>query len=269
MADDFIAVWGGQGHYTGITVLYGAGYGLLMAGFLFFKMKAMTAGPILLTSLLGCSSFILTTIFNTVYWKENMDVFSVIGMLLMLIALYLITIKDRKTQAEEGEKRVLVGWMIYCIFFLLFAASTGIIFKFHQTYDKSNTNQMMIVAAIVAVLTFLSLYGLSMMFSRQEKIAKTENSQEVKTSKKEGCALLGFMIAAGVVSCVYNRLNVYLTGMLPSVLFFPIFNGAVIMLASIAGVFIFKEKLTKRQVMGVGCGVLAIILISHFFGLLN
>lgn len=263
---------GVQGRYTGTTVLYGVVYGLLMAGFLFFKMQAMTTGPILLTSLLGCSSFVLTTVFNAVYWKESIDVFGVTGILLMLVALYLITMKDAcKPQTDGREKGTRVVWIVYCLFFLLFAASTGIIFKFHQTYDKGNTNKMMVVSAVVSVITFLSLYCLSKIFLKQGKTEEKEDTgnQEIRVIKRERYTLLGLMLAAGVVSCVYNRLNVYLTGVLPSVLFFPVFNGAVIMLASVAGIFVFKEKLTKRQGVGVGCGILAIILISHFFGVFN
>ena len=183
----FITFWGAGQLYG-----YGIGYGLLMAEFLFFKMKAMTTGPILLTSLLGCSSFVLTTIFNTVYWEEKMDAFSAMGMLLMLVALYLITMKDsRKTQDWGSGTRVV--WMIYCAFFLLFAASTGIIFKFHQKYDKSNTDQMMIVSAIVAVLTFLSLYGLFVLFLRREKIPKKQDcrGEDVKVLNSGRFALIG------------------------------------------------------------------------------
>ena len=40
---------GGKGEYGFLTVRYGILYGIVMAGFLFFKMQAMVSGPILLS----------------------------------------------------------------------------------------------------------------------------------------------------------------------------------------------------------------------------
>ena len=258
---------GGQGAYTPTTVLYGVLYGTVMVGFLFFKMQAITTGPILVASLLGCSSFVVTTVFNAIYWKEKIDAFGVSGILLMLVAFYLITIKTPGGQrTEENKKKIRRVWIVYCIFFLLFAASTGIIFKFHQTYDSANTNEMMIVSAVVSAAVFLLIYFISKFFSKKKEPEKSEAVQ-VAAGKNERAMLIGLMVAAGAASCIYNRLNVYLVGVLPSALFFPVFNGSIIMLASVAGRIAFKEKLTRRQMIGVCCGVLAIILISKFFGL--
>ena len=258
---------GGQGVYTPTTVLYGFVYGMVMVGFHFFKMQAMTTGPILVASLLGCSSFVLTTVFNAVYWKEKIDAFEVSGILLMLVAVYLITMKASSGQRiEENKKKIRRAWIIYCIFFFLFAASVGIIFKFHQTYDSENTNEMMIVSTIVSATIFLLIYFISKIFSKKKETKKSE-AMQVVAAKNERAMLIGLMVAAGAASCVYNRLNVYLVGVLPSALFNPIFNGSIIMLASIAGRIVFKEKLTRRQIIGVCCGVLAIILISNVFGL--
>ena len=258
---------GGQGIYTPTTVLYGVVYGIVMVGFLFFKMQAMTTGPILVASLLGCSSFVLTTVFNAVYWKENINAFEVSGILLMLVALYLITMKAPCGQrTEENKKKFRRVWIIYCIFFFLFAASVGIIFKFHQTYDRENTNEMMIVSSFVSATIFLLVYFISKIFSKKGEPEKSE-TVPVAEVKKERAVLMGLMVAAGAISCVYNRLNVYLVGVLPSALFNPVFNGSIIMLASVAGRIVFKEKLTKQQIIGMCCGLLAIILISNFFGL--
>lgn len=265
-----LSIIGGSGVYSATTVLYGVLYGLVMTGFLFFKTQAMATGPILLTSLLGCSSFVITTVFNAIYWKESVDFFSVAGIILMLAALCLTTMKgSSKNVDRESKVKANSAWGIYCVFFLLFAASTGIIFKFHQTYDRANTSEMMIVSAVVSALTFLVVYFVSKFYSKKKSTEPVGeiSEKDVADKRKEKILLYCLLIACGIVSCVYNRLNVYLTGVLPSVLFFPVFNGSVVMLASVAGRFVFKEKLTKRQIAGVYLGLTAIVLISKFFGL--
>ncbi len=270
------------GEYTSATVLYGILYGLVLAAFLFFKAQAMVTGPILLTSLLGCSSFVITTIFNAVYWHETVDAFNVSGIVLMLVSLYLITVKP--TKDSGGQAKFNPVWIFYCAFFLIFAVSTGIIFKFHQTYDKANTNQMMFVSAIVSAVAFLIFYAISKLLKARKnskglscegESITTENAVKIESAaknestalKRERALLIILTLASGVVSCVYNRLNVYLSGALPSIIFFLVFNGGVVILASLAGIFIFKEKLTNRQTLGVAIGLTAILLISKFFGL--
>ena len=54
-------------------------------------------------------------------------------------------------------------------------------------------------------------------------------------------------------------------GALPSVVFFPAFNGAVVLLSAVAGAVFYRERFSKKQVAGVFAGVAAILLLSGIF----
>ena len=58
-----------------------------------------------------------------------------------------------------------------------------------------------------------------------------------------------------------NYINLKLSGLLPSQLFFPLVNGSAIVLSSLSSVFIFKERITKKQVVGLVGGLLSLIAI--------
>ena len=60
---------------------------------------------------------------------------------------------------------------------------------------------------------------------------------------------------------IMNYINLKLSGVLPSQLFFPLINGSSIVLSSIMSVIIFKEKLSKRQTIGLIGGIVSLIAI--------
>ena len=63
--------------------------------------------------------------------------------------------------------------------------------------------------------------------------------------------------------CIFgmNFLNLRLSGLLPSQLFFPVVNGSAIVLSSLFSVLLFKERLTKKQIVGLLGGLLCLVAI--------
>ncbi len=262
-----LAYNGGVGEYDAKTFLYGGLYGVTLAGFLFFKQQALSSGPMMLSSLIGCSSFVFTTIFNAIYWKERLGVFEILGILLMVAAVIAVTYHPEKKEEGKGE-RLSLKWKICAGLFFLFAALTGIVFRFHQSVDKAHTNEMMIFASAVVVFLLGALLASQKLVEKKKSLPLSNEGGRVAFTKKQGWAAAAITVGCGVVSCVYNRLNIYLSGTMASTIFFPIFNGCVIITAAIVGWIFFKEKATKGQYVGCGLGVLAILCLSHFFGVL-
>ena len=74
-----------------------------------------------------------------------------------------------------------------------------------------------------------------------------------------------YILGSGLFGCVYNRLNIFLAGRLPSVVFYPTFNGAVILLSTLCGLLLFRERLRARQTIGMIAGIAALLLASGAF----
>ena len=291
------AVNGGVHGFSSRTALFGLLYGIVLAGFLFCKMQAFANGPVHLTSLVGSSSFILTTVFNAVYWKEKVSGWQIAGILMMLAAVFAITWRPHR--AESDKKQKLTGkWAVYAGAFFFFSAQTGIIFRFHQAADAVHTDEMMIFASAV-VIAFLGILSAGSFLFKRRRRMNAEDCRGGDANARDGgdanardggdanardggdadardgipvrrrtLALCALTAACGVAGCVYNRLNIYLSGAMANAVFFPLFNGGNIILSSLAGRIFFREKLSGLQIVGIVCGMFAVILVSDCFGLL-
>lgn len=228
--------------------LWGAAYGSVTAAFLLCKMQALSTGPVSITSFIGCSSLILSTAFGVIYFHEAVSTIQIFGVVLLLFAL-LLTI-GKSDSNDANEKKASAKWLIWCFLFCLCSGAVGIIFKLHQSSpSRGEVNQMMLAASIVSALLFaVAAFAVS--------------AKDGKKCPRVGRPAWLFVVACGLVSCGYNRLNIVLSGGIPSIIFFPLFNGTLILVASLLAALIFREKITKRQIFGMLTGFAALVLIS-------
>ncbi len=237
-----LGIAGGGLELSPEVVLWGVAYGVVIASFLLSKMQAMSSGPVSLTSFIGCSSLLISTGFGVFVLRESTTFLQGIGVILLLLALLLIV-----APKSEQSKPL---WKLWSAIFLVFGAATGIIFKlFGRSSVSASIDEMLLTAAIVSAAVF---------FVTAVTISKKRGGRAPKLPS--GTFL--FLAGCGISGCLYNRLNIMLAAELPSVVFFPTFNGSVILLSTLAGVLLFKEKLKRGQAIGMVFGVAALMLAS-------
>ncbi len=230
-------------------ILWGILYGVTQELFMFFKAQAMKNGSVSITTLIGNCSLILSTSVGVIVWKESVSVMQIVGIALLLAAFFLCTYK--KSEKKESSSKL---WLIYCLFFFTFAAGVGIIFKFFsKTSGGEGAGDMMIVAA----MTMLIFSGIKIAIRRLMQKGKGEKPCYSK-------AFFVIAVLSGILSCGYNRLNISLAGLFDSVIFYPSFNGGVILLSAILSVIFLRERLSKRQTIGLVLGVLAVVTVGIF-----
>ena len=73
-----------------------------------------------------------------------------------------------------------------------------------------------------------------------------------------------FLCAAGsaISLCAISLVMTSLAGSVPSVILFPLFNGLGIIFVCIGSVFVFKEKMTAKKIIGLILGVCALCLVN-------
>jgi drug/metabolite transporter (DMT)-like permease len=80
--------------------------------------------------------------------------------------------------------------------------------------------------------------------------------------KKDGKVywlIIGIMVACGICVAANHKLNLGLSGKIPSAVFFPIVNGGNLVLTTLSALIIFRERLTKRQWIGVIFGIASVL----------
>lgn len=225
------------------AVLYGVVYGVILFAFLFFKTQSMVNGPVSLSTLIGSCAFVIATVFGVIYCEESVASPQVVGMVLLFISLMLCV------NPQKSKEKLTKKWMLYCLGFFIAGGFTGILYKmFGKSSACLEHEVMLLAAAIVAELLFLT-FG----FFQTKKYGGT-----IRPDKRISL----FVLLCGIASCLYIRLNLSLSNMIPSVIFFPVSNGGMVILSTIAGKMLFHEKLTGRQLLGIMVGCIAVAVVG-------
>ena len=233
-------------------VLWGMCYGAVLALFFLCKTQAMMLGPVSVTTFIGCTSLLLSTAFGVLYFRETVSAGQIVGIVLLMTGLFLSVFQKEEPTSSAAAKPN-KAWGVWCFGFFLSGGATGIVFKLHQnSARRENIDSMMLCAAVTAV----GLLGLLHLLTRK----RTSAPRGLPSKKTVLLAVL-----CGVVSCGYNRLNVMLSGELPSMVFFPAFNGSVILLASLLASAFFGERLRPAQKAGLFIGICALLFIAGVF----
>ena len=133
---------------------------------------------------------------------------------------------------------------------LLCSGSVGVMQKVLGYSDYSQEqNGFLLVAMAVSALFALG----SFLYRRYGK-------GEVPTLKLLSAATPAAAIN-GVCMVVCNVVNLYLAAVMPSILFFPLFNGGALLLLTAVAFLVFRERLNRVQTVGFLIGVAAVFLL--------
>ena len=237
--------------YTlGLGVLFGVITVLGQLSTLF----ALSLGPMSLTMLIVFCSMLIPAFSGAVFWKEPIGIFQLIGVVAILVALFLCSYVKVNTK----QKRMNGRWRLLCFVAFFSTGMTGVLQKVHQSSPYKNELDAFLVVAFLTgtILTFSAWF----LFRKGEKKAK--ESTHIPT------ALFAMAGLAGLALGGIYKINMFLSGALPSILFFPINNGGCILLSAIISVVVFKEKLTGGQKLGLLIGVIAIALLGNVMDLI-
>ena len=240
-----MSVWflaSGDSKVSGTAVLFGAIYGVILCLFLYCKNLAIAQGPVSLTSLIGNCAFIPATWFGVLYANEKVSVFQVFGMCLMMVALVLCI------KPQKGGERLTAKWLIACFAFFCAGSFLGMFYKVFGGSEAANEiNAMMLSASVISGVLFWAVGSLI------NKAGKYEKPRIPRES-------LAYILFAGITGCVYIRLNVSVSAVIPSAIFFPVANGGIVVITTLAGAWVFREKLTRIQIAGILLGLIALVM---------
>jgi drug/metabolite transporter (DMT)-like permease len=224
------------GGISWFTVILGLAFGVVTNLSAYYKMRALASGPMHVTLLVTTSSMIIPTM-SGVFFGESFSIPKLCVVALLIFFIYL-------SLEKKGDSKINKRWLIFCLLAFIFQGSIGVLQKIHQSsVHKDETGAFLFVAFICSLL--------------YSHIRAKKNFKELNFTKKH----LAFALICGICTFGMNFLNLRLSGLLPSQLFFPVVNGSAIILSSVMSVLLFKEKLTKKQIIGLCGGILSLIAI--------
>ena len=229
------------------SLLLGLAFGLVTMFNAIMNAKAIKIGPFGYTTVIVSLSTAITALSGAIFWKETLSIFKIIGIILMLGCFALAVDTDNK----EGKKANWT-WFLFCIIALLTCAGIGLLQKVHQTSEYKNELMGFLIIAFLTS-SIISLGGYFVLKKQENAIAKE------KTTKEWILNFIFALIVCGVGVAGNNAINLYLSGVIDTAIFFPIANGVPLLCSLLVSFVLFKERLKKKQLWGLLVGIVAIV----------
>lgn len=211
-----------------------------------FLSLAMGCGPMsfsILFTYLG--TMIIPTIYAMIFLGQMPGVTQWIGFGLMLLSVVLSV--DLK---QKGEHAMSAKWLLLTFGGFVMWGFVGVCQQIHQSSDYAGEINAFLFFSFIMMAVILWLFFV---------VSKKRGAAQNYVVKSKDSI---FVLLSGVANGAINLINLFLAGVMPGIIFFPIVSGGVIILSGVAAIIVFKEWLDKKQVAAVIAGVLSVILLG-------
>ena len=235
--------------FSVFSVLLGAA--LAVANILSLEglLQAQACGSFAYTSVIVALSAIIPSMSGPVLFGEKVTVSQFAGIGLMIICIILSPGND------GGERRAVnLKWLLFCTVAFVFSGAVGVVQKIHQ----NNAAHKAEMPALLLTCFFVSfaISGIRLITERRRMKKSGESLNKLTL------AVLLFPAVSGLCFAFPHTINLFLSGRLASVVFFPTINLCPMLLTMLYAVFGFKERLTAKQWAGIAVGILSTVFVS-------
>ena len=235
--------------FSVFSVLLGAA--LAVANILSLEglLQAQACGSFAYTSVIVALSAIIPSMSGPMLFGEKVTVSQFAGIGLMIICIILSPGND------GGERRAVnLKWLLFCTVAFVFSGAVGVVQKIHQNNAAHKAEMPALLLTCFFVSFALSGIRLITERGRMKKSGESLN--------KLTLAVLLFPAVSGLCFAFPHTINLFLSGRLASVVFFPTINLCPMLLTMLYAVFGFKERLTAKQWAGIAVGILSTVFVS-------
>jgi drug/metabolite transporter (DMT)-like permease len=223
--------------------------GAVLLGFLFiavFNLMALTSqqNGLSVASVAGKMSLVVGVIFGILYYKESANTVKIVGILLALLAVYLASVKPTKNLKTNKKSSLLFPVLL---FFGSGCIDTSL--KFIETTYVQSAGVPIFSATIFAIAFVLGMLFLSVQFLKGKFTFQIKNII--------GGIVLGI---PNYFSIVYLLKALSAEGMESSTAF-TVNNVGIVILSTLLGLFLFKERLSAKNWLGVLVAVVSVYLV--------
>ncbi len=223
--------------------LFGLAFGILTVAFQIFYIKAMSCGNVSLTVLIVNLSMIIPIIVSVIFYNGRLNLLKIIGIILTITAL---SLNINKCEKSDSFKK----WFLFA---LLASFANAVLSVCQQIFGRTQWagasrsfvawSYITAATASVCIYTVMKLKGNGISFKIKPYV-------------------FGIALCTGAVLGVFQVLNTYAVATIDSVLLFPTYNGGTLVLSSLFGVLLLKDKLKLNQIISLFIGVVAIIIMN-------
>ena len=234
-----------------MTVVYAIGCGLVCFLYDTFMIKASNLGPYSVMMVFCLTGpIIIPPIVTAIVYGEYISAVQIVSMIVIVICIYLVSLKDGEGVQDNTGKRMSVIFIVFSIILML---SNGFFSVFLDVQQRETGVAEKEEMAILAYI-FAGVISLSKLFITERRKALTA----FKLTRRSAIYLCLYAVVAAVALILQmtalTRVN--------SVLLFTINNAGVLVLSTVASCIVFREKMTKVNILGAVLITLALVVFS-------
>ncbi len=215
--------------------LFGAGF--------YCTFAAYKCGPYGLTRLIGNFALLFTIFYGIFFLNEQPKIVTYIGIVLIFAAMVLINYKKK----GEDEKGVSLKWFVLVMISLVANGLIGVFTKAQQLRFGGTCDSEFQIISIGGSFILLAIIGLIL------------DRDKLPYFIKHGAV---YGIGAGICNGAKNFLTLVIYTLLPLSIIAPMKTGLGMIATFVLALLIYKERYTKKQIIGVILGVAAVILLA-------
>ncbi len=223
-------------------LLYCIYLGILFITIFLFMGKTSQKNGVSVASVASKMSLIIPVLFGIYFFKEEISLFKTIGIFIALIAVYFTTKKNDATIEPSN--------FIYPL--LLFIGSGVIDTSLNYIQKKCLQDEE---TALFSSLTFLSAFIIGIIVLIYQ-IIKKQFTFHFKN------LLGGILLGIPNYFSMYFLIRALQNEKIQSATLFTLINIGVILLTTIFGILLFKEKLKRHNYIGIALAIIALLLVS-------
>jgi len=231
----------------GSTVVIALAFGVCNFMSQYLNIQAMGLGTASSVTFIVSCSFLISTLYSAVVFREPVTVFRILAIALILAAQVIFCFGGARGRQGGREGR---RWLVYAIAAMTFSGIVGIIQKYMQrSAYPGELPEMSAIAATTSSVIAACLIGAKGQWPALSMLA---GKRRIAT----------FSLILGVCATVINIVSTYAHAFVDGFLAFPVFNGGSLVLSIIGAHLLFRDRLTTREKLCILIGLVAIAIIG-------
>ncbi len=175
---------------------------------------------------------------------EQISLHELIGILLLIISVSLLCSYNAKLKGKMTRKNIFL--LIFC------GMMNGFVDLSQKIFVTMNENTDAAVFNFYSYLFSLVLLSMVFAITRNKKHIKTQNIGKIT----------GYIIIMGICLFLNSYFKTLAAKYIPAAQLYPLFQGLALIFSSLMAVFLLKEKLNYKGVLGIVIGFVSLIVIN-------
>jgi len=220
---------------TGFSVLMAAIFATVVMMYIFIGFRIMEKGNMsLYTLFLMSGGMTVPYIFGVLFLNEELTIFRTLGLVAIIAAIVI-----SNSGAEKPDKKQL----ILCLAVFILNGISSVTSKVHQISPASEIVTSPDFAFIVMMFKAV-ICSVVLLVCRKSLFGEETVKLPIKS-------VIWVMLFASLSDGLTYMLQLIGATTLPDTVLYPFVTGGSVILTSFAGVLVFKEKLSARQIVGI------------------